>query len=71
MHPTIRFFLVGEERLDKNDPSNNDRWTVARSEADARKLAAEKLGVPEEAVELEQDEDVLDTWFRSVHATVW
>jgi valyl-tRNA synthetase len=29
------------------------------------KAACEKLGLPEEEVELYQDEDVLDTWFSS------
>jgi valyl-tRNA synthetase len=55
----------GESRLDKNDPANNARWTVARTIEDARLQAAAVLGVDAAAVELEQDEDVLDTWFSS------
>ena len=39
--------VQGEERLDKNDQANNDRWVVARTEADARTAAAKKLGKPE------------------------
>jgi valyl-tRNA synthetase len=57
--------VLGEEKADRNDPANNSRWIVARTEAAARTMAAARLGVTEEAVELEQDEDVLDTWFSS------
>lgn len=42
-----------------------DRWVVARDEAEARKLAAKLLKVKESQIDLEQDEDVLDTWFSS------
>jgi valyl-tRNA synthetase len=56
---------IGEEDLDKNDPANKHRWVVARTEALARTKAAEKLGVSEAEVILQQDEDVLDTWFSS------
>lgn len=47
--------------------TEDGKYTAARSLSDA----AEKLGVPEEA--LRQDEDVLDTWFSSAlwpHATL-
>ncbi len=68
---------------DKNDPMNNKRWVVARSPADAMKLAVALFNqqdnntlnnsittLPpqehtEETLILEQDEDVLDTWFSS------
>ncbi len=53
-----------EERVDKNDTASSDRWFVARTEAAAKTMAAAKLGVLEENIILEQDEDVLDTWFR-------
>ena len=56
--------VIGESTLDKNDPLNSDRWFVARSIDDARVAAALKLGVESNSLELEQDEDVLDTWFR-------
>jgi valyl-tRNA synthetase len=52
-------------KLDKNDPENSGRWFVARTAEDARRDAAAKLGAPESDVTLEQDEDVLDTWFSS------
>ena len=36
-----------EAYLDKNDPSNSQRWVVARSEAEARTLASKKFSHPE------------------------
>mmetsp|Transcript_24099 Transcript_24099/g.56074 ORF Transcript_24099/g.56074 Transcript_24099/m.56074 type:complete len:991 (+) Transcript_24099:104-3076(+) len=38
-------------------------WVTARSQEEAAKKAAEKLGL--KSVEVEQDPDVLDTWFSS------
>ncbi|XP_074120908.1 valine--tRNA ligase, mitochondrial [Sminthopsis crassicaudata] len=40
-------------------------WVVGRSEAEARKVAAELIGRPEKELTLERDPDVLDTWFSS------
>lgn len=40
-------------------------WVVGRSEKEARGRAAKKLDVPKDQILLEQDEDVLDTWFSS------
>jgi len=57
--------IAGETRLDKNDPANNSRWIVARTEEDAQVKAAALLGVSVAQIELERDEDVLDTWFSS------
>lgn len=57
--------VKGEAHLDKNEPANNDRWIVARTEAAARSAAAKKLSTTEDNIVLEQDEDVLDTWFSS------
>lgn len=42
-----------------------DVWVVGRTEDEARSRAAEQLGVDAAAICLEQDEDVLDTWFSS------
>ncbi len=42
-----------------------DIWVVGRSEEQALERAAHKLGVDEKFISLEQDEDVLDTWFSS------
>lgn len=57
--------ISGECALDKNDATNNDRWVVARSQTAALSIAASKLQVDESVIILEQDEDVLDTWFSS------
>lgn len=40
-------------------------WVVGRTEDEALERAAEKLGAQKDAIELKQDEDVLDTWFSS------
>jgi len=55
----------GEINVSKNDMSNNDRWIVARNEEEAFTKAAETLGVDRSQINLERDEDVLDTWFSS------
>ena len=41
---------------------NNDTWLAARSEEEALLLAKKKYG---NSVQVEQDSDVLDTWFSS------
>ena len=46
-------------------PVTCDPWVVARTEVEALTKAAERLGVSPDEVILEQDEDVLDTWFSS------
>jgi valyl-tRNA synthetase len=43
--------------------SNNDRWIVARNESDAILEAQQKY--PGKKFQLNQDPDVLDTWFSS------
>jgi valyl-tRNA synthetase len=45
--------------------SNDGPWYVARSIEAAREQAAKALGLPIHQVEVEQDSDVLDTWFSS------
>lgn len=57
--------ISGEERVDKNDDMYNNRWIVARTEAEALQQAAVKFNVAPSSITLEQDEDVLDTWFSS------
>jgi len=53
------------DSISKFDMANNDRWIVARNEEDAMKKAEEKLGTNASEINLERDEDVLDTWFSS------
>lgn len=55
----------GEEGVGKNDMAFNDRWIVARNEEEAYEKAAQKLGCSVDEIELDRDEDVLDTWFSS------
>jgi valyl-tRNA synthetase len=59
--------LPGEDAtaVRKSDIAFNDRWVVGRTEEEARAQAAEKYNVSGESLTLEQDEDVLDTWFSS------
>eukprot|EP01102_Stenamoeba_stenopodia_P012148 TRINITY_DN379_c0_g1_i2.p1 TRINITY_DN379_c0_g1~~TRINITY_DN379_c0_g1_i2.p1 ORF type:complete len:1044 (-),score=309.33 TRINITY_DN379_c0_g1_i2:162-3293(-) len=45
-----------------NDPNS---WVVARTREEALAAAAAKFGVDASTIQLEQDEDVLDTWFSS------
>jgi len=52
-------------KIDNPDRNNNDHWIVGRTHAEALANAAEKHGVSADQVSLEQDEDVLDTWFSS------
>jgi len=59
------FATKKSETIDKNDMSHNDRWVVARNVEDAYEKAAKLLGCPKEEIDLERDEDVLDTWFSS------
>jgi len=47
------------------DPTDNDYWVSGRTEKEARQKAAAKFKVSEDKVKLEQDPDVLDTWFSS------
>ncbi|KAF4316931.1 hypothetical protein BBO99_00008308 [Phytophthora kernoviae] len=54
--------VKGEGFIDRNAEDASSRWFAGISEEDARKKAAAKLGVAEDQIELEQDEDVLDTW---------
>jgi valyl-tRNA synthetase len=49
--------------LDKNADINVGRWIVARNVEEAREKAVGKFGDFIEG--MEQDEDVLDTWFSS------
>lgn len=44
---------------------SEDFWISGRNEAEARTKASVKYSIPGEKLILEQDEDVLDTWFSS------
>jgi len=51
--------------IDHPDHNNPEHFVAGRDEAEARKNAAKKWGVAEDKIKLEQDADVLDTWFSS------
>jgi valyl-tRNA synthetase len=53
--PAYRLHLSGRE----------DEWVVARSMEEAREKATAKFGAEGASSQLEQDNDVLDTWFSS------
>jgi valyl-tRNA synthetase len=48
-----------------NDRSNNEKWVSGRNEKEALETAMKKFNVSADMITLEQDEDVLDTWFSS------
>ena len=60
--PAYFVIVAGRPRGEQSDAS---QWEVGRSEEAARASAAARLGVPPESITLEQDPDVLDTWFSS------
>lgn len=56
----------GETNINKNDRHQSHRWIVARSEDDAYEKAMHLLNCTSKSeINLERDEDVLDTWFSS------
>lgn len=56
-HPIPAYECIYDDRVE---------WIVARNEEEARQKAMAKFGVIEaNAIEVKQDEDVLDTWFSS------
>lgn len=52
-------------KIDNPDKNNHDHWVVGRTAEEAKQNAAKKFGVNKKKVKLQQDEDVLDTWFSS------
>ena len=58
--PAYRVFVQEGDRW-----VDNDVWVAARDEEEAKVKAAAKVGAPVESLRLEQDPDVLDTWFSS------
>ena len=65
--PAYYIKFEGESAEDAGMPGGSseklDRWIIGREEAEARREAEAKF--PGKAFTLEQDEDVLDTWFSS------
>lgn len=67
--PAYRVFVDGVPFRVSDEPADDVLWVVGRNLAEAQeraRTAVESAGVPVDAnVTLEQDEDVLDTWFSS------
>ncbi|KAJ3106634.1 hypothetical protein HDU97_005999 [Phlyctochytrium planicorne] len=60
--PAYFIKIEGQE----NDPADDSFWVSGRSEAEALERAKKKFpDVPASKISLEQDPDVLDTWFSS------
>ncbi len=51
--------------LEHPDTNNQAHWIVAHSKEEAMAKAMKKYGVTEDKIKLDQDPDVLDTWFSS------
>jgi len=66
-HRILAWFATKKDESDvsKLDMKNNDHWVMARNEEEAYKKVEILLQCPKEDIVLEQDEDVLDTWFSS------
>jgi len=60
--PAYHVTIKGKANADSTDEAY---WVSGRSEAEAKSKAAKRFKVPETEVTLEQDPDVLDTWFSS------
>ena len=62
-HRVPAWYVTLEDDQDKSLGSDNNRWIVARNESDANLEAQKKY--PGKKLWLDQDPDVLDTWFSS------
>lgn len=60
--PAYFVTVAGQSAGDNCDPNY---WVVARTEDDAKDIAAKRFNVTADQISLSQDEDVLDTWFSS------
>lgn len=65
-HRIPAYFVTFTDTSLKNASANDeDYWIVARSKEEALTKAAQKFNVEPSKIILNQDEDVLDTWFSS------
>ena len=60
--PAYKVTIAGK---DMSTYSDDDKYVSGRSEEEARDKAAARFGIAKDLIKLEQDEDVLDTWFSS------
>ncbi|RWS05960.1 Valine--tRNA ligase-like protein, partial [Dinothrombium tinctorium] len=59
------YVSTNDNSIDLSQFTENDRWFSGRSEEEAKEKAAKKLNIDTSKILLQQDEDVLDTWFSS------
>jgi len=61
----IPAYFAAVDGAHKESANKDDYWIVAMTPEEAKAKAAAKFGVAESKITLEQDPDVLDTWFSS------
>ncbi|KAK5642775.1 hypothetical protein RI129_008942 [Pyrocoelia pectoralis] len=59
------FVTIDDSSFNAGEKSDNEYWVSGRTEQEALEKASAKFKVPTSKIRLEQDEDVLDTWFSS------
>ena len=64
-HRIPAYLVVPNGQKDTVDSNDGENWVCARSVEDAEKAAMEKFNLQKGEFTLEQDPDVLDTWFSS------
>jgi len=62
-HRIPAWYVTLEDDKEKDVSSYNDHWIIARNENDA--ILEAKQRYPAKKYQLDQDPDVLDTWFSS------
>ncbi|XP_029099399.1 valine--tRNA ligase isoform X6 [Monodon monoceros] len=59
------FVTVSDPAVPPGEDPDGRYWVSGRTKAEALEKAAEEFGVSPDKISLQQDEDVLDTWFSS------
>ncbi|KAI7690003.1 hypothetical protein SSS_10727 [Sarcoptes scabiei] len=59
------YFARIKNETNAPDFTADNRWFCGRDENEAKQKAAKVLNVEPDSIDLQQDEDVLDTWFSS------
>ncbi|KAK8402179.1 hypothetical protein O3P69_001346 [Scylla paramamosain] len=65
-HQIPAYFVTFDPSVPQQKQQDNDEyWVSGRTEEEARQKAASKFNVSPDKIKLQQDPDVLDTWFSS------
>ena len=59
------FVTIDDPSAPKGKSEDGEFWVTGRTQEEAMEKAVKKFGYPKEKISLEQDPDVLDTWFSS------